>query len=133
MKSSILMLLLYLVFLLSCSKTNHLGSEFKTFVGTWKNINGDLPITIIIDENGKVQVLKSVERGVEFRAHYFRKDSIEESVYFQYTLSKEKVIRDHKYLKFSKTPNNDTLIFDVGTLIESSNSMYQSEIKFVHE
>ena len=119
--------------LLGCRKDPSFGPEFESFVGEWKNINGDLPITITIKKNGQVKVLKSIERGISFRANYLSSDTIEASTSKQYTLSKDKVINDNYYLKFVKNPNHDTLVFRVGTLIMNSASMYDDDIKFIKD
>lgn len=129
----ILYILLVFILVSSCSKESSFGPEFESFVGEWKNINGDLPITITIKKNGQVKVLKSIERGISFRANYLSSDTIEASTSKQYTLSKDKEIKDNYYLKFVKNPNHDTLVFRVGTLIMNSASMYDDDIKFIKD
>lgn len=132
MKVFVSTLVLLLVF--SCQKDSiDLGPDYHNLIGHWKNINGDLPITITIKKNGQVKVLKSIERGISFRANYLSSDTIEASTSKQYTLSKDKEINDNYYLKFVKNPNHDTLVFRVGTLIMNSASMYDDDIKFIKD
>lgn len=129
----IIQFLLISVVVFACNKSSTLGSDFTYFVGTWKNMNGDVPVTIEIHNNGRIIVHKSIERGIDFKARFFWKDSIEQSDYEQYLLSKDEQIENKNYLIFKKHPNEDTLFFLTGTLIENSVAMYGEEIKFIRD
>lgn len=128
---------LYFVILIvgSCSKdTNNLGSDFEKLVGTWRNIEGDLPIQILIRKNGKIEVLKSIERGYKFRANYYICDTTGNSSGLNtYLLSENANGIEGRKMVFLAKPNLDTIQIETGTLIVNNIAQYVSVMNFTKE
>lgn len=118
----------------SCSKNSYnLGSDFEKLIGTWRNINGNQPIEVKIRGNGKVEVHKSIERGISFKTKYFESYSSPNPIgSFEYSLSEEKDIFIGRYLTFNCNSNFDTIAFHVGTLLADNTAQY-GEIFFIKD
>jgi hypothetical protein len=108
-----LIIFFLLILISSCQKnTSDLGPEFHYFVGHWKNINGDDEINIYVNENGKVDMHCSVERGQKFRVRKLR--SVKDLDFYGFP-RKEYVYSDKDgsgpYLQIDVNLNYDTARF----------------------
>lgn len=48
--------------LFSCQKENNLGEDYKVFMGTWENFDGDISVKYVFNKNGKFERYSSFNR-----------------------------------------------------------------------
>jgi hypothetical protein len=121
---------LVLLILFSCKKEKlELGEDFDRIVGNWESINGNDKTFISIEENGKVKVERSTERGQRFRIeeteeNNFLKPQIGNNwtaIICNNSKSYDQIIYFHKNKK------SDTIIFWIGDYIHGDTLLNQDQ------
>jgi hypothetical protein len=114
-------LIFFMCFLINACQKEKISVP-NYLIGEWKNIDGLEQIRLIIENNGKIVLMRSAERGFSFKVKKIEKTTIFSIVNFSFYDSK-KSYNDGNNVKFSishKIDNFDTIRFNSGVFIDSN-------------
>jgi hypothetical protein len=127
------LLLFTIIVLFGCQKDSiDLGPDYQKMIGNWISLNQDYPIKICLTAKNKVEIYRSIERGIKFEVISIDKKEFPELNGWQvYRLNGD--LKNSDYLGLRANPTYDTLMFLTGSEIVDQQLHLEFENKFIRE